>query len=333
MQRCVVILLAVIAVISGWGLSRAQAQGSAPTVYSIAEDPGFGIMGPLVIKLSRDGSKEVVDQFMAPGPGHDKEYHSHMLYDFQAHTVYSTIPSDPNMTCGAQAYTDATAPAEEDVISGADALMKELIEPGDKTTELGRETLNGMPTRVVSITSSKANAKIWFAQKGGYPVKIDVIEPGGKLTHFLEVKQISFAKPPASAFALPAICQGVTVPPPPPVASTKVTALTLQPIGNYTGPCPAHLKMVGTITVDGPGTVFYQFGAGTFNPGKTIVFSAAGTQTVSDVMTFQPKYGNQMGGSAILEAIGADAQGNHGMLTQGSNNSDFNITCTSGGGK
>ncbi len=125
MQRRVVILLAVIAVISGWGLSRAQVQGPTPTVYSITEDPGFGIMGPLVIKLSRDGSKEVVDQFMAAGPGHDKEYHSHILYDFQAHTVYTTIPSDPNMTCGAQAYTDPTAPAEEDVISGSAALMKE----------------------------------------------------------------------------------------------------------------------------------------------------------------------------------------------------------------
>jgi hypothetical protein len=40
-----------------------------------------------------------------------------------------------------------------------------------------------------------------------------------------------------------------------------------------------------------------------------------------------------MGGGAILEAIGADASGNHGIPTQGSNNADFNITCTSGGGK
>jgi len=50
-------------------------------------------------------------------------------------------------------------------------------------------------------------------------------------------------------------------------------------------------------------------------------------------MTFQPKYGSQMGGSAILGAIGADASGKHGIPTQGSNNADFNITCTSGGSK
>ena len=50
-------------------------------------------------------------------------------------------------------------------------------------------------------------------------------------------------------------------------------------------------------------------------------------------MTLQPEYGNDMGGGAILEAIGTDAAGRHGVLTQGSNNSSFKITCTSGGGK
>jgi len=73
--------------------------------------------------------------------------------------------------------------------------------------------------------------------------------------------------------------------------------------------------------------VFYQFGAGTMEPGETLKFDAAGTQTVSHVMTFQPKYDNTMGAGAILQAIGADASGKHGILTQGSNNSDFNITC------
>ncbi|HEY9139257.1 MAG TPA: hypothetical protein VIN93_00100 [Bryobacteraceae bacterium] len=89
----------------------------------------------------------------------------------------------------------------------------------------------------------------------------------------------------------------------------------------------------GSAAQDEPGTVFYQFGAGRFDPGETIAFSAAGTKTVTHAMTFPPEYGNQMGGGAILEAIGADVSGRHGIPTQGSNNADFNITCTSGGGK
>jgi hypothetical protein len=326
-------LAATIALVAcEYNVRPAKAQGPAPQAYSITEDPAFSILGPSVVKVMRDGSKEVVDQIMPAGAGRPKEYHGHLVYDFQAHTLYTTVASDPSTPCGAQVYQDAAAPKEFDVVSGGAELMKEMSSPDDKSTPVGNEVLNGIPTRVVKITSSEANAKVWYAQNGGYPVKIVVLDKDGKETPYLEVKQLSFTKPPASAFALPPSCAGVQ----PPVStkpSTNVTALTLEKIGNYTGPCPAHLKLAGTITVDGPGTVFYQFGAGNMEPGETIVFNAAGTKTVTHTITFQPKYGNQMGGSAILETIGATPEGNHGIPTQGSNNSDFSITCTSGGGK
>jgi hypothetical protein len=290
-------------------------------------------MGPEVVKISRDGSKEAIDQIMPPMPGRDKEYHGHLLYDFQAHRLYTTVMSDPSVPCGVQEYNDPAAPKELDVISGSADVQKELTGGNSQIKQVGTETLNGMPTKILDFTSPQASGKIWLTQDGGYPVKLVLIDKDGKATNFLEVKQLSFAKPPASAFTLPASCASAQLPPPPAKPGPKVTALTLQKIGNYTGPCPAHIKMVGTITVDGPGPVFYEFGAGTMEPGETLTFSAAGTKTVTHVMPFQPKYGNQMGGGAILEAIGIDSAGNHGIPTQGSNNSDFNITCTSGGGK
>jgi hypothetical protein len=324
------VLLAVLTLTCGLGLPRLPAQGPAPQAYSLTEDPGFASS---VVKISRDGSKEVVDQILPVGPGRDKEFHNHLVYDFQAHKLYTKVVSDPSVPCGVQEYTDPGAPPEFDPISGSDALMKELT-AGGQPKQVGTDTLNGIATKVLEVTSAQGRGKIWIAQNGGFPVKIAFTGADGKAMTIIEVKQFSFAKPPASAFAVPAGCTAVQVqsqtsqkP------STNVTALTLQKIPNYTGPCPAHIKMVGTITTDGPGTVFYQFGAGAFDPGETIAFSAAGTKTVTHVMTFQPKYGNQMGGGAILEAIGADAAGNHGIPTQGSNNADFNITCTSGGGK
>ena len=241
--------------------------------------------------------------------------------------------SDPGRPCGVQEYKDPAAPAEFDVISGSADIQKELTGKG-QLKQAGTETVNGFAARVMEFTSPEANGKIWIAQKGGFPVKVVFIDKDGKATTFIEVKELSFAKPPASAFALPASCASAQLPPAPPAKpGPNVTALTLQKIGNYTGPCPAHIKMVGTITVDGPGPVFYQFGAGNMEPGETLTFSAAGTKTVTHTMTFQPKFGNQMGGSALLEAIGIDSAGNHGIPTQGSNNADFNITCTSGGGK
>jgi hypothetical protein len=76
--------------------------------------------------------------------------------------------------------------------------------------------------------------------------------------------------------------------------TTNVTAVTLQKIPNYTGPCPAHIRVVGTITTDGPGTIYYEFtgiGADLESEGETITFRAAGTKTVTHVMTFNPEGG------------------------------------------
>jgi hypothetical protein len=66
-------------------------------------------------------------------------------------------------------------------------------------------------------------------------------------------------------------------------------------------------------------------------PGDTVTFTAAGTKTVSHVVTFnkpEPGFGDQIGVYPILEAVGEDASGNHDASMQGSNNAGFTITCT-----
>jgi hypothetical protein len=87
--------------------------------------------------------------------------------------------------------------------------------------------------------------------------------------------------------------------------------------------------MVGTITTDGPGTVWYQFGAGKLDPADTVTFTAAGTKTVTHVMTFtlDPKFGTTIGASALLQAVVQDQQGNHGGTPTASNNADFSVNC------
>ena len=332
MRREFIHLLAVITVVSGWGCMELRAQGPVPQTYSFTQDPGYPLMGPSVIKVSRDGSKEVVEQTISAGPGRDKGYHAHLIYDFQTHKLYTQVLSDPGSPCGVQDFNDPAAPSEFDIISGAADMMKQLSDPKNPARRVGTETLNGFPSDILAFSSPQARGKVWVTQKGGYPIKLVLVDKDGKATTFYEVKQLSFSRPPASVFAVPGGCAqaaAAMVGKP----ATNVTALTLQKIGNYTGPCPAHIKMAGTITVDGPGKVFYQFGAGNMEPGETLTFTAAGTKTVTHVMTLKPEYGDNMGGSAILQAIGEDADGKHGIPTQGSNNSDFNITCTSGGGK
>src|ERR1700761_3125540 len=72
-----------------------MAQSGAPQTYSYVQDPGFPIMGPQVLTLMRDGSKEVIDQVMPVMPGRDKEYRGHVVYDFAAHKDYTQVLRDP----------------------------------------------------------------------------------------------------------------------------------------------------------------------------------------------------------------------------------------------
>jgi len=66
---------------------------------------------------------------------------------------------------------------------------------------------------------------------------------------------------------------------PPKVTSVVATA---NP-SNYTGPCPKTVNTFADITVDGPCTVTYRWERidGATGPVETLVFSAAGTKTVS----------------------------------------------------
>ena len=316
-------------------------QTRVPTVYSYIQDPATGIMGSSVVKVARDGPKEAIDQILPVGPGRAKEFHNHILYDLQAHKIYTKLVSDPSVPCSVMTYTSPAVPDEFDVITASADSMKDFLAHAQL---LRRETVNGIPAKVMELTADQMKVTAWIADPGGFPVKEVIVPPGGAATTMLEVKQLSFARPPASAFAPPTGCKEVSgeatatgahaefsTGAPASKPTVNVAAVKLDSVSNYTGPCPAHIKFTGTITTDGPGKVFYQFGAGKMEPGDTVTFTAAGTKTVSHVVTFNkpdPGFGDQIGVYPILEAVGEDASGNHDASMQGSNNSGFTITCT-----
>jgi hypothetical protein len=232
-------------------------------------------------------------------------------------------------------------PDEFDVITASTDSMKDFLA---HATLLRREIVNGIPAKIMEMTADQMKVTAWIADPGGFPVKEVMVPPGGAATTMLEVKQLSFARPPASAFAPPTGCKVVSgeataigvhaefsTGAPASKPAVNVTAVKLDSVPNYTGPCPAHIKFTGTITTDGPGKVFYQFGVGKMEPGDTITFTAAGAKTVSQLITFNqpdPGYGNQIGVYPILEAVGEDASGNHDASMKGSNNAGFTINCT-----
>lgn len=316
-------------------------QTSVPQAYSYIQDPAAGVMGPSVVKVARDGPKEAIDQILPVGPGRAKEFHNHILYDFQAHKIYTRLVSDPSVPCSVMTYTSPAVPDEFDVITASADSIKDFLA---HARLLRKETVNGIPTKVMELSADQMKVTAWIADPGGFPVKEVMAPPAGAATTILEVRQLSFARPPASDFAPPTGCKVVngeatatgahaefSSGAPASKPAVNVTAITLQSVPNYTGSCPAHIKFTGTITTDGPGTVFYQFGAGKMEPGDTITFTAAGTNTVSHIITFkkpEPGFGDQIGVYPILEAVGEDASGNHDASMQGSNNAGFTITCT-----
>jgi hypothetical protein len=315
--------------ISTCGQSALQAQTVSQQIYSLVSSTPNS-----TVKIIRNGSKEVVESTTAQGVQLE-------IYDFQAHQLYTKSLEDPGALCHVGDYLAAAAPGDEDPISNSVALLKDVLANGQPSqqingTDLGTDTVNGIATKVLGVTSSSFTGKVWIAQQGGFPVKVVQIGSDGKPTTRFEVTQLSFATPLASAVALPAGCP------------SEVTSVTLQPTPPYTGPCPAHITLTGTITAGGPGSVFYQFGGGpakipsggqgigfsgtyTPDPGQTISFDSAGTKSVTHVMTFQQESGDQNGGTAVLQAIAADTSGGHGVYWgQNSASSGFVITCTSG---
>ncbi len=340
MRRSQVHVFALLIVL-GTFTSYLWPQTPAPQVYSYTQDPASSIMGPSIVKVARDGPKEAIDQILPVGPGRAKEFHNHILYDFQAHKIYTKLISDPSVPCSVMDYTSPAVPAEFNPITSSADSMKDFLA---HATLLRRETVNGIPSKVMELTADQMKVTAWIADPGGFPVKEVMVPPGGAATTMLEIKQLSFARPPASALAPPAGCKtvsgeatatgvhaefstGESASKP----TTNVTALKLDSVPNYTGPCPVNIRLTGNITVDGPGKVFYQFGVGKMEPGDTVTFTAAGAKSVSHVVTFKkpdPGYGDQIGVGAILEAIGEDASGNHGASMQGSNNASFTINCT-----
>ena len=107
----------------------------------------------------------------------------------------------------------------------------------------------------------------------------------------------------------------------------KVTAVRLRLVPeSYAGTCPGKVQLVGDITTDGPGTVWYHFLAGAVSqsPQGTLSFRAAGTQTVTVEGSFRSA--PQVPNASLLAAM-QDENGQHGPRNVTSGPVPYNITC------
>jgi len=196
------------AFLSAWLVPRLAAQASAPQAYTLEQvsllTEASMLMGQAAnLTVYRDGSKEVVDLKIPPSPAHPQEFHQIFLFDFEAHKAYVSNPI--SHTCFWINYVSQDAPANYDPITGSAHLMADLVQ--HRPTVLGTESINGMPAEVEEVSiPGQGTAKIWIATEGNFLLKYEGPGPDGKQHNWLEIKRVSFAKPPASHFVAPADC-------------------------------------------------------------------------------------------------------------------------------
>jgi hypothetical protein len=183
---------------------------AAPQSYSFVHDPALALTGSMVVKVSRDGPMELVDQTSVASPGQPNGFHARSLYDFQEHRIYTQVLSDAAVPCSVMRYTPPEAPLEFDLISGAKEFMQQLnARSGKHPKHVGDGTVNEIAAKIYEVPGAppdKGKSRVWLSAQGRYPLKWVYIAPDGRQQTLIEVKHLNFAHPPASDFARPEAC-------------------------------------------------------------------------------------------------------------------------------
>jgi len=352
------------ALMASLALPAAAQPAALPQTYSfVGTNAMFG--APQNVKVNRNGSMELIERTRPAAPGRG-ELHDKLLYDFQAHKIYSMNPTTNQ--CTVQEYGSAFAPMF-DPVGGSQEMTAGLADAPQGAMK--RETVNGIATRFVEmpLPGNQGKYKIWVEEKSNFLVKLVAAMAGAPEETQLEIRDLSYAPSPAALFVAPEGCVrigGVSlsngghsevavdvniptqtvdlatgkvtgaqpnapeikpVPANGPVQRGKVTQVRMRLVpDSYAGKCPGHVQLVGEITTDGPGTVWYRFlaGAVSHSPEGTLTFDAAGTKTVTVDGAFN--MAPQVPNASMLASM-QDAQGNHGPQNLSSGPVLYHITC------
>ncbi len=228
-----------------------QSQTTTPTTYTITETQSL-IFPDINFIYYRDGAKALMDQSYPPREGNPRGYHVRTLYDLNAHTQYTWDLVDTAGGCGVATFTGDWG--DPFVMSAA------MTTPDPKQTvkRSGPVTINGIVTNVLEATDPVGVIKIWQDPKTGLVIKAQMTPTGKPPNTTIEVKQFSLAAPPASTFAMPAVCAAAAAAPPPPTEQQRIAAETGDTAANYSNAimppasknsCSAFIRVMSATTM------------------------------------------------------------------------------------
>jgi hypothetical protein len=338
------------------------AQPSAiPDTYSFVAM--HAMFGPaMTVKVNRNGSKEVIEKTSVANPS---QFHDRVLYDFAAHRIYTTdLISN---ICSTQAYGSDHAPMF-DPIGSSQEMIRDMAKNPPPVVGRENVNGIATKVLEMPIEGGQGKSKVWLDEKHNFVVKLAIgMGKAAALTTAIELRQLSYAPSPAAMFVAPRGCKEIggmstaegghaevsmdvkasgtaelgqagarapearpaarQAPPAAPAGNVVSVRYRLEP-ASYSGRCPAPVKLIGEITTDGPGKVWYAFLAGAVKANGpregTVEFTAAGTRTVTlgGTIPFTP----QVPDTRMLAAM-EDAQGKHGPETVPSEDVPYNVTC------
>jgi hypothetical protein len=169
-------------------------------------------------------------------------------------------------------------------------------------------------------TEDNSGAGTWSARLSGAEAGPAAAQP--------PAPAVSAGPPPVRGNAGQPLSPASINPRPNPLAT--LTAVNLQAAEvPYNGPCGKKLRVSGSVTTDGPATVWYRVyanvGGVDFSDGQngTVTVASAGTATIAKDATFP----QNKSGELRIQAAVQNADGRHGAVTI-SNVIAFQVTCS-----
>ena len=344
----------------------ASAQPAAPPqTYSFTAVSS--LIGPnMTIKVDRNGAQELIERATIGKPGETGKFHDRVLYDLQAHRLYS-LDLNSNI-CTTQEYSSPNVPDMIDPIGSAAQTTSGLA--GMPAQLWSKDTVNGIAVKVAELPmpEGQGRSRFWLDEKYGFMVKMAMATGKDPLTDRFEIKKLSWAPPPAALFTVPQGCKQIggvsnangghaemsvevkvptqtvefghddrrgsgtaagapSLPSAPGVP--KVTAVRLRLVPeSYTGACPSPIVLTADITANGPGVVWYRFLAGAvYKNGPTEgTVQFSAAGTKTVTLEGTIRTTPAVGQTSMIAAM-EDEQGNHGPQTVSSGPVNYNRVC------
>lgn len=225
-KRQLVLCLASLVVIGAFATLHLRAQTpTAPQQYSVTQV--VSMFGPSQsMQIYRDGMKAMIEQSSSPQQAGAQPSHTRTIYDLKEGTAITWDLVQTSNPCSKGNFTGDWG----DPFASSSEMNGELTK--DHATDLGTEIVNGLPAKVMQATDDQGIFKVWLDPKSGLILKLQMTPKTGSMQTLVEVKQLSFAKPSASLFVLPASCAEVANAPRVPTEAERFAAETGEDANN-----------------------------------------------------------------------------------------------------